>query len=136
MREYIFYVFLVFLPIGALMVKILYDHGLPIKNIAYIVLTSLAIVITFPISMERLGVLLAFTVYAILILLIILYMVKTADNVSLDAVASSAVSDNKIEIDNKKEPNHKDNLALDTKISDNSDKQFQSVLTVSFEQEE
>ncbi len=76
MKEYIFYVLLIFMPIGAIMVKILLGQGLPAKNIAYIVLASLSIVVSFPISIERLGAFLAFVTYAIVLALIIVYLVK------------------------------------------------------------
>lgn len=112
MREYIFYVLLVFLPIGAFMVRILHDQGLPTKNIAYIVLTSLAIVVTFPISMERLGILLAFSVYAIILFLIILYMVKITDNICVDTVASQGSSDGKVDNKILQDQNNKIDLEI------------------------
>lgn len=83
MREYLFYVLLVFLPIGFLMVKILKNYGLPPKNIIYIVLISLIIIISFPVCMARLGLILTFSLYAIFLLLIIFYIVKM-DEIAFD----------------------------------------------------
>lgn len=136
MREYIFYVLLVFLPIGALMVKILHDYGLPIRNIAYIVLTSLAIVVTFPISMEKLGVFFAFTVYAVLISLIILYMVKTTGSISLETAGTGAISENTLEVNNPKDQKKDENLVLEIKATDIIEPKIDSVPSVSLQEEE
>ncbi|HZK43769.1 MAG TPA: hypothetical protein VFC73_05705 [Syntrophomonadaceae bacterium] len=88
MKEYIFYVLLVFLPISIFMVKILYSNGLPKRNITYIILISLAIIVTFPITLERLGFLWAFMSYAIIIFLIIMYMLNSEDDIGLEANAN------------------------------------------------
>lgn len=127
MREYIFYVLLVFLPIGAFMVRILHDQGLPTKNIAYIVLTSLAIVVTFPISMERLGILLAFTVYAIILFLIILYMVKATDEICLDTVTTRTTPEDKVEGNIHQNQSKDDNIVSEVKTSTILENQLDSV---------
>lgn len=69
MREYILYVLLFFIPIGAAMVAFLKREGMASKQINVVVAVSLLIIITFPISMERLGSLWALTVYMIVVFL-------------------------------------------------------------------
>lgn len=78
MREYIFYVLLVFVPICMLMIKILHNYGLSKKNIAYMVIISLVIILTFPISTEKLGLFLALPLYIAVFFLIVLSMVKVS----------------------------------------------------------
>jgi len=55
MKEYILYVILIFIPIGGLMIYLLRKDGLPGRYINIILLLSLLIILSFPISMERLG---------------------------------------------------------------------------------
>ena len=67
MREYILYVLLFFIPIGAAMVAFLKREGLANKNINVVVAVSFFIIITFPVGMEKLGSLLALSLYLIVV---------------------------------------------------------------------
>lgn len=87
MKEYIFYVLLIFMPIGAIMVKLLLDKGLPPKNIGFIVLASLFIVISFPICIEKIGTLLSFTTYIAVLFLIIIFLFNLEKQTYLEAAA-------------------------------------------------
>lgn len=91
MREYFCYILLVFIPIGFLMVKILNNYGLSTKKIISIVLISLGIIISFPVCMARLGLIYTFTLYFIIMILLVYYIVKT-DNIVFDRDDNSTVS--------------------------------------------
>jgi len=74
MREYIIYVLLIFLPIGSIMAYFLRREGLGKKNMAIILTLSLLIIITFPITVVRLGILSSFLSYILLIVVITRYL--------------------------------------------------------------
>ncbi len=76
MKEYVFYVLLIFMPIGAIMIKLLLDKGLSPRNIGFIVVASLSIVISFPICIEKIGTLLTFTAYVVVLFLIVTFLVN------------------------------------------------------------
>ncbi|NLJ73325.1 MAG: hypothetical protein GX333_09960 [Syntrophomonadaceae bacterium] len=103
MREYFCYVLLVFIPIGFLMVKILNNYGLATKNIISIVLISLGIIISFPVCMARLGLIYTFTLYIIIMILVVYYIAKT-DNIAFDRGDNSTapsifeIADNHLEL--------------------------------------
>lgn len=67
MGEYILYVIMLFIPIGGMMAYFLRKEGLPGKYISIIVILSLAIILSFPISMERLGSLFSLFIYVLLL---------------------------------------------------------------------
>jgi hypothetical protein len=76
MEEYILYVILIFIPIGGAMAYLLHKDGLPGKYINIIVILSLFIVLSFPISMERLGGLASLMIYVLLIAVMSWYILK------------------------------------------------------------
>ena len=76
MGEYILYVIFVFVPIGGAMAYLLYKDGLPRKYINIILILSLLIILSFPISMERLGGLASLIIYVLLVAFISWYILN------------------------------------------------------------
>src|SRR5665647_1175924 len=77
MREYIIYSAIIFLPIGAIMSFQLSREGLMAKFIAVIMVASLGIIISFPIALQRLGLFAALLLYALLLLALTWYFLKS-----------------------------------------------------------
>jgi len=77
MGEYILYVILIFIPIGGAMAYLLYKDGFPGKYINSIVFLSLLIILSFPISMERLGGLASLIIYVLLVAVTSWYILKS-----------------------------------------------------------
>jgi len=67
LREYAFYVILFFLPIAFGMAYLLRRDGWSWKYISVILIVALVIILTFPISMEKLGGLITFIAYLFLL---------------------------------------------------------------------
>jgi hypothetical protein len=76
MEEYIFYVILIFVPIGGAMAYLLHKDGLQGKYINIILILSLLIILSFPISMERMGGLASLMIYVLLIAVVSWYILK------------------------------------------------------------
>ena len=76
MREYILYVILAFCPIGACMLWLLQKEGLAKKNILLIILSSLLMIVFFPIIMHRLGAYVSFVAYLLLVVFIVFYLLR------------------------------------------------------------
>ena len=76
MEEYIFYVILIFVPIGGAMAFLLHKDGLQGKYINIILILSLLIILSFPISMERVGGLASLMIYVLLITVVSWYILK------------------------------------------------------------
>lgn len=76
MGEYILYVILIFIPIGGLMVYLLRKDGLPGKYINIILLLSLLIIFSFPISMEKLGRSVSLMIYVLLLAALAGYLLR------------------------------------------------------------
>jgi hypothetical protein len=83
MEEYILYVILIFIPIGGAMAYLLHKDGLPRKYINLIVIVSLLIILSFPISMERLGGLASLMIYVLLVAIIAWYILKGGGGLAL-----------------------------------------------------
>ncbi len=83
MEEYILYVILIFIPIGGAMAYLLHKDGLPRKYINIIVIVSLLIILSFPISMERLGGLASLMIYVLLVAIISWYILKGGGGLAL-----------------------------------------------------
>ncbi|MEN6461788.1 MAG: hypothetical protein ABFC94_10515, partial [Syntrophomonas sp.] len=77
MREYILYAILIFLPIGYIMSLFLCREGLAKKHITIFVATAMIMVISFPISAERLGIFNTGLIYVLLLLIITWYFINT-----------------------------------------------------------
>lgn len=77
MREYIFYATLIFLPIGYIMSLLLSREGLIKKHIIIFVSIAMIMILIFPISAERMGILYTSLVYFSLLFIIAWYFVKT-----------------------------------------------------------
>ncbi len=76
MKEYILYVILIFIPIGGLMVYLLRKEGLPGRYINIILWLSLLIILSFPISMEKLGKSVALIIYLLLLAAMTWYLLR------------------------------------------------------------
>lgn len=92
MQEYIFYVVLVFLPIGAVMAYLLRKENLAWSYIVIIEAVSLLVIISFPISMENLGVFLSFAIYIVCLLLLTGYFLYSQKDSSVIPEQSSNAS--------------------------------------------
>lgn len=77
MREYIFYATFIFLPIGYIMSLLLSREGLIKKHIIIFVAIAMIMILIFPISAERMGILYTSLVYFSLLFTIAWYFVKT-----------------------------------------------------------
>ncbi|MDD4550387.1 MAG: tetratricopeptide repeat protein [Syntrophomonadaceae bacterium] len=81
MQEYFICVGLIFLPIGAIMAYLLSKEGFWGRNIALIEFVAFLIILTFPISMERLGTILSIVVYiALLIVTVLVFLPGRKDS--------------------------------------------------------
>lgn len=74
MREYIIYVILVFLPIGAIMTYLLQREGVSRRNIIIVVIISWLIIITFPLSIAKMGTFIGLLTYIAAILVMTRYL--------------------------------------------------------------
>ncbi|MEN6326209.1 MAG: hypothetical protein ABFD18_08395 [Syntrophomonas sp.] len=74
MQEYILYVIMVFLPIGAIMAYLLQREGVSRRNIAMVVIISWLIIVTFPLSIAKLGTFIALLTYIVAILVMTRYL--------------------------------------------------------------
>lgn len=74
MREYIMYVILVFLPIGAVMAYLLHREGVSRRNISMVVIISWLIIVTFPLIIAKLGTFIALLTYIVVILVMTRYL--------------------------------------------------------------
>jgi len=79
MLEYVFYVLIIFLPIGGVMTYLLRKEGLVTRDIAVIVLVSLFIIISFPFSVERIGSHISLGFYVFVLLLMSVYIFKSLE---------------------------------------------------------
>jgi|GEM_PF-5217481 len=79
MFEYVFYVTLVFLPIAGVITYLLRKDGVMMRDIAIIILVALAIIIFFPVSIERLGIEVSLGIYMFILLLMGIYVFKAME---------------------------------------------------------
>ena len=63
MQEYVLYIVFIFIPIGLIMTYLLHKDGYEIRDIAIVNAVSFLMIILFPISMSRLGMLTSVIVY-------------------------------------------------------------------------
>ncbi|MGI5922012.1 MAG: hypothetical protein ACOX6I_09795 [Syntrophomonadaceae bacterium] len=91
MREYLLYSILTFLPVGCIMSLFLRREGLGKKHIITFVTLALIMVIIFPITAERLGIFNTGSIYALLMLTISWYFIKTHQ---LDYLCKPSVNKN------------------------------------------
>lgn len=85
MWEYFTYVFLVFIPIASVMFYILKKNNLSLPNIWTIIVLSFIIIITFPVSVTKIGTLAAITLYCIILAGLSLYLLRSDTDYSLEA---------------------------------------------------
>lgn len=85
MWEYFIYVFLVFIPIAAVMFYILKKNNLSLPNILAIIVLSFIIIITFPVSVTKIGTLATIALYCIILAGLSLYLLQSDADYSLEA---------------------------------------------------
>ncbi|MDD3267997.1 MAG: hypothetical protein PHX14_01630, partial [Syntrophomonadaceae bacterium] len=85
MREYIIYVILVFLPIGAIMAYLLQKEGVPRKNAAMVVGISWLIIVTFPLSIAKMGTFIALMTYIVAILVMTRFLLGSKKEYAIES---------------------------------------------------
>lgn len=84
MREYFLYTLLVFLPIAAVMFYILKSYRLSFSAIWSILVLSFIIIITFPVSITKIGTIFTIVVYCIVLGGLSIYLMQYDDGCSLE----------------------------------------------------